>query len=197
MNASKIAEDHRPIQRIIFEKANFGACPVEYKISSSETWHPVQWNRDPELVAVRFSDGSVHHIRDVTQATESYDAEVEQYRRDKAMRFADDYQMGAEKKQSVFENEPGFSPGIDFSKIGEADLSSLEDMETEAASIAASTVTQERAESAMTPEPAEEEVSMDHLTEEGILSLARKFRPRDTADIHESEEKPAEWPLKP
>lgn len=184
MNASKIAEDHRPIQRIIFEKANFGACPVEYKISSSETWHPVQWNRDPELVAVRFSDGSVHHIRDVEESP--------------------NYERGTAntgtltgRLQSVFENEPGFSPGIDFSKIGEADLSSLEDMETEAASIAASTVTQERAESAMTPEPAEEEVSMDHLTEEGILSLARKFRPRDTADIHESEEKPAEWPLKP
>lgn len=61
-NLSNVGHDTRSIQRIIFEKANFGAPPIEFSINGVEGWHPVQWTQHPHLAAVRFADGSVVYI---------------------------------------------------------------------------------------------------------------------------------------
>lgn len=62
VNISMAGHDTRSIQRIIFEKANFGAPPVEFSLAGIEGWHPVQWTQHPRLAAVKFADGSVVYI---------------------------------------------------------------------------------------------------------------------------------------
>ncbi len=62
VNHSAESKDGRAIGRSIMEKAAFGAVPVDYKIESHHDWQTVQWMHNPELFAVRFSDGSVIYV---------------------------------------------------------------------------------------------------------------------------------------
>jgi hypothetical protein len=61
-NISLRADDSRSIQRIIFEKANFGAVPVYFKVDGDDRLHPVQWTRHPHLETIVFSDGSSSQV---------------------------------------------------------------------------------------------------------------------------------------
>lgn len=67
-NHSAESTDGRAIGRIIMEKAAFGAVPVDYKIESHPDWQTVQWMHNPELFAVRFSDGSTIYVSHAAQA---------------------------------------------------------------------------------------------------------------------------------
>lgn len=55
-------EDSRSVQRIIFEKANFGAVPTFFRVEGDERLHPVQWTKHPHLIDIIFSDGSTSRV---------------------------------------------------------------------------------------------------------------------------------------
>lgn len=61
-NESKVAEDKRPIVRIIYEKATFGAAPLHFQVVGDSRWHPCQFVNNPDLASVSFSDGSVYYV---------------------------------------------------------------------------------------------------------------------------------------
>lgn len=68
-NFSVESEDTRSIQRIIFEKANFGAAPMGFTLRNDTRLHPVQWTRDPDLESIQFSDGSIVHVHQELQTS--------------------------------------------------------------------------------------------------------------------------------
>lgn len=61
-----LTRDGRPIEQVILEKAMHGATPVEYSTRGSK-WRTVLWYRNPELDAIRFSDGSTIYVGDLEQ----------------------------------------------------------------------------------------------------------------------------------
>jgi hypothetical protein len=61
-NGSRSSTDARSILRIIYEKANFGAAPVSFKIEGDDRDHPCQFVKNPALSAVTFSDGSTVYV---------------------------------------------------------------------------------------------------------------------------------------
>lgn len=71
MNTSVKNEDSRSIQRIVFEKANFGAVPTFFRIEGDSRLHPVIWSTHPHLAEVMFSDGSS------SQVVATYDPDLE------------------------------------------------------------------------------------------------------------------------
>lgn len=57
-NNSTTSNDGRSIQQIIFEKANFGAVPVGFRLAGDPSWHPVAWTKHEKLCEIQFTDGS-------------------------------------------------------------------------------------------------------------------------------------------
>lgn len=124
VNISNLAVDTRSIRQIIFEKANFGAAPVEFQIRGNEDWHPVQWTRHPELLAVRFTDGSVHHVDAAAQPVFNPVAVSDPYRGaltpNQVADPSDINKNGGPMfgKQSVFADKPEYDKGVDFANMG-------------------------------------------------------------------------------
>jgi hypothetical protein len=74
-NISAKNQDARTIQKIIFEKANFGALPLYFKIVGDPRLHPVQWIKHPHLSEIHFSDGTTSHVT-AQQPTQELEAKV-------------------------------------------------------------------------------------------------------------------------
>jgi hypothetical protein len=74
-NTSTIANDSRSVRQIVYEKAVFGATPVQFQLSTdavSNDWHTIHWIDHPHLSAVKFSDGSVVEVnQEVASADEA------------------------------------------------------------------------------------------------------------------------------
>jgi hypothetical protein len=70
-NVSLSNEDSRSVQRIIFEKANFGTVPTFFRVEGDDRLHPVQWTKHPHLAEIVFSDGSSSRV------VASYDPDLE------------------------------------------------------------------------------------------------------------------------
>ena len=74
MNTSKVTRDFgRPLSTIMAEKALAGAIPVQYSLlpHARSAWQRTDWQNDPNLMAVEFSDGSTVQVASAEAMAES------------------------------------------------------------------------------------------------------------------------------
>lgn len=117
-SVSKLARDDRPIESIILEKAIHGALPIEYSLVSSN-WLSVLWYKEPDLAAVRFTDGSTIYVGDVNRLTRKPYMHGERYKATGAQDFMDSL-----KGQHVrVQTEPKFVPEREGGGAGTRPLS--------------------------------------------------------------------------
>jgi hypothetical protein len=175
-NYSHESEDTRPITRVLYEKAAFGAVPVTYKLHNDDRLHPVQFIKHPELGSVQFSDGTTIVVSQPPAPVLKPEAmSVEETRAYYAEGRTED---GAGKGEwpSPHETEWPISPNT---RLFSMDLpeTATEDMAADLADAVTQTVTEETAEV-----PIVDDGMPVAYSDAETRAMARKFAPLNTID---------------
>ncbi|KAK0039442.1 hypothetical protein Bpfe_031119 [Biomphalaria pfeifferi] len=119
-NSSQENYDTRPITRIIYEKATFGAPPTHFKIDGDPRWHPVSFADNPALSQVKFADQSISYIKPDTLTKPPL--EDEPIRTDFVNQPANDY---VREKLQLDAIEDVFADSKELASLSTEDLSAV------------------------------------------------------------------------